>query len=60
MRYHPKLLVSFDKNHGGKLQQTDDDGALAEVVLVHLSWAKVRRLLAQQEAALCCGQFMSC
>lgn len=58
--YLPKLPISFDENHGGELQQTHNDGALAEVVLVHLPRAEVGRLLAQREAALGCGQITSC
>lgn len=40
-RYLPKLLVSFGKNHCGELQQADNDGAFAVVVLLYLSWAEV-------------------
>lgn len=58
--YLPKLQISFDENHGGKLQQTHNDGALAEVVLVHLARAEVGRPLSKSEAALGRGQVMSC
>ena len=59
-RYLYELLVSFDKHHGGELQQPDDDGAFAVVVLVHLSRAEVRRSVAERETSLCCCQVMSC
>lgn len=52
----PKLLSSFDEDHGGELQQADDDGALAVVVLLHLPGAEVGRPLAEREAALRGGQ----
>lgn len=58
--YLPKLPISFDENHGGELQQTHNDGALAKVVLVHLPRAEVGRPVAQWEAALGCGQITSC
>lgn len=35
-------MVSSDENHGGELQQANNDGTFAEVVLVSLSWTKVR------------------
>lgn len=56
-------MVCFDENHGGELQQANNDGTFAEVVLVCLSWTKVRsptRVLTQMKTAFCCWQFMSC
>ena len=35
-------MVSFDENHGGELQQANNDGTFAEVVQLLLSRAKVR------------------
>lgn len=47
-------MVIFDENHGGELQQANNDGTFAEVVLVYLSWTEVRSLLTQMKAAFCC------
>lgn len=44
------------QDYGGELQQAHGDGALAEVVLVHLSGTEVGRLRPQLEAPLCCRQ----
>lgn len=58
-RYLPEALVSFEQDHGGELQQTDHDGALAVVVLVHLPRAEVGAPLTRRETTLCCCQFTS-
>lgn len=39
--YLPEVLWTFLQYHGAKLQQSDDDGALAVVVLVCLTGAEV-------------------
>lgn len=50
-------MVSFDENHGGELQQANNDGTFADVVLVYLSWTKVSsptRVLTHVKTAFRC------
>lgn len=54
-----QVLLAPAENHGGELQQAHGDGALAQVVLLHLPGAEVRRLPSQLEAPFSCRQFSS-